>query len=409
MIRKKRLTFNLQTYNRSLKYQSTLNKNLLIIFILFTIARNHAVAQNLVVNGDFEAVNRCTEYKEYCSPVGWRSTSQKLFGYIKKRENRYIKLLLFKKKKANQRKFAQTELSCPLEKGERYEVSMKIKANLFGINSICVGFSDAFQYEDDIDFLQVYSNKKCVDISQVLKKDEWVEVKFEYEAIGFEQFVCIGNLQEDSETEYVILDEEEYKKLQKSYEPQGTVEYGIDDVVIRKMNGTSCEDMEVRRKSIIANKNRHTHHWEFYGNARTGSSLELKKDESGLEQKEPSLLKKPTVELNQEFVLENLSFANNQYQLTTENIEELDFIIKEMLMDKSIRIKITGHTDSKGSKRYNQQLSLKRAQSVRSYLVKKGLDEKRMEVQGKGQSEPLVLEEDEASRKINRRVVINIL
>ncbi len=67
-----------------------------------------------------------------------------------------------------------------------------------------------------------------------------------------------------------------------------------------------------------------------------------------------------------------------------------------------------GHTDSVGGKAYNQKLSLKRAQAVRTYLVKKGVDQGRITAQGKGETNPVASNKTSSGRAKNRRVDIEV-
>lgn len=77
-------------------------------------------------------------------------------------------------------------------------------------------------------------------------------------------------------------------------------------------------------------------------------------------------------------------------------------------------VMITGHADRIGNADYNQKLSEKRAQDVKDYLVSQGVDASRLQVVGKGESEPVVACDGVKSRKAlieclqpNRRVVIS--
>lgn len=69
---------------------------------------------------------------------------------------------------------------------------------------------------------------------------------------------------------------------------------------------------------------------------------------------------------------------------------------------------IAGHTDSIGSDSYNQDLSQRRAVSVRNYLVDKGVDADRMTAVGYGESQPVADNDTEAGRAQNRRVELRI-
>jgi len=77
----------------------------------------------------------------------------------------------------------------------------------------------------------------------------------------------------------------------------------------------------------------------------------------------------------------------------------------EILKDSpGLKVEIQGHTDNIGSAAYNQQLSVKRAQSVYQYLVDHGIDESRLSVKGYGFSKPAYSNDTKEGRAKNRRV-----
>ncbi|HEY9281551.1 MAG TPA: OmpA family protein [Eoetvoesiella sp.] len=69
----------------------------------------------------------------------------------------------------------------------------------------------------------------------------------------------------------------------------------------------------------------------------------------------------------------------------------------------------TGHTDSIGTEAYNQKLSERRANSVKAYLVTKGIDPNRIYVEGKGETSPVASNKTREGRAQNRRVEIEIV
>jgi len=95
---------------------------------------------------------------------------------------------------------------------------------------------------------------------------------------------------------------------------------------------------------------------------------------------------------------------------------KLDDMAKLLNEDKSVNnVVITGHTDRLGSDKYNQKLSERRAEAVKTYLVSKGVDSSRLTAQGKGKSQPVVQCNDKKMKRAdlikclepNRRVEID--
>ena len=76
-------------------------------------------------------------------------------------------------------------------------------------------------------------------------------------------------------------------------------------------------------------------------------------------------------------------------------------LLKEM---PEIDVEIVGYTDDIGTEQYNLTLSLRRAESVRDYVVAHGVDERRLSVAGRGMSEPIVSNSTPQGRAVNRRV-----
>ena len=71
-------------------------------------------------------------------------------------------------------------------------------------------------------------------------------------------------------------------------------------------------------------------------------------------------------------------------------------------------ISVVGHTDSRGSEKYNQGLSERRANSVRNYLISKGIDGSKIVATGEGELKPVADNKTKEGRQANRRVVIDI-
>jgi len=115
------------------------------------------------------------------------------------------------------------------------------------------------------------------------------------------------------------------------------------------------------------------------------------------------------VEAGEVMVLRNVFFETDSFRLKRESRHELDKLHRFLSENPSVRIEISGHTDSIGTQQYNQQLSHKRARSVYRYLVEKGVEPRRLEYKGYGESRPMAPNHTPEGRARNRRTQIEIL
>jgi OOP family OmpA-OmpF porin len=82
-------------------------------------------------------------------------------------------------------------------------------------------------------------------------------------------------------------------------------------------------------------------------------------------------------------------FGFNESELTTAGQQKLDELAKSAQGANVERVVLIGHADRIGSEDYNQELSEQRAQAVADYLTSKGVDSSRLQVEGRGKSEPI--------------------
>jgi outer membrane protein OmpA-like peptidoglycan-associated protein len=101
-------------------------------------------------------------------------------------------------------------------------------------------------------------------------------------------------------------------------------------------------------------------------------------------------------------------FVFDTDELTAASRAQFDRIKAELAARPAPEIVVTGHTDRVGSLAYNDELSLKRAQAVRSALIAAGIDAAQIEVAGRGEREPAVATADEVDEERNRRVEITV-
>ena len=108
-------------------------------------------------------------------------------------------------------------------------------------------------------------------------------------------------------------------------------------------------------------------------------------------------------------ILEGVNFEFDSAKLTSDSYETLDRVAASLKDWPEIRVEIGGHTDSDGSDEYNRTLSQQRAESVRHYLVSKGVSNSRLEARGYGESRPIADNGTAEGRTKNRRVELTKL
>lgn len=84
--------------------------------------------------------------------------------------------------------------------------------------------------------------------------------------------------------------------------------------------------------------------------------------------------------------------------------ESLNTLGKALAENKDIKLKIDGHTDYIGTEQYNLNLSLKRANSIKNYLIGRGVSANNISIEGYGKQNPVANNSTEAGRAKNRRV-----
>ena len=129
----------------------------------------------------------------------------------------------------------------------------------------------------------------------------------------------------------------------------------------------------------------------------------------GALQQAPKAAPKATVTSSKVTLLADALFDFDKSNLKPEGKAKLDDLATKL---KSITLEVViviGHTDNIGTAAYNKKLSLRRAESVKAYLVSKGVETGRVYTEGKGFSEPVADNKTSMGRSLNRRAVIEVI
>lgn len=108
-------------------------------------------------------------------------------------------------------------------------------------------------------------------------------------------------------------------------------------------------------------------------------------------------------------VLDHLIFAQGKAVIDSKSFEQLDEVVQMMKENERLEIQLEGHTDNQGNAKLNMELSQKRVDAVKKYMVDKGVSKNRIKTKAFGGSQPLKNEMTAEARAQNRRVEMRIL
>lgn len=103
-------------------------------------------------------------------------------------------------------------------------------------------------------------------------------------------------------------------------------------------------------------------------------------------------------------ITQQIHFEYNKDKIRPESFPVLDAVVEVLQKNGSIKLEVQGHTDDRGSAKYNKDLSNRRAGSVMKYLVSHGIPAERLTSAGYGLERPLVPNTSDTNRALNRRV-----
>ncbi|NOZ47359.1 MAG: OmpA family protein [Chlorobi bacterium] len=364
--------------------------------------------QNLIPNGGFEKFINCPEtYTEYSSqniinnwiipapgtpdyfnecsnvcgiPTNWvgESNTHTGKGYI----GLMTRFSFNGEQLENKREYLQTKLLKKLKKDELYLVKFYTKSA-----SSALYYTDAIGiYLGNTPITKTgWSNFFAKPQIRNLKgrilnnKNFWTEICVLYKAKGDEEYLTIGNFEDNQSTLWEKAKPEElwYGELHEfAY-------YYIDDVSLVKVENDSACNCE----EPIFNQLAHNYFARIIFNKRILGD---------------------TLVYNQDLIMNKVYFDFNKSELKPESYESLDFLITLLNKNNWQELTLSGYTDSVGTEDYNYTLSLERAKSVRNYLIQKGIEVSKINYKGMGSRNPVSTFPGNYTRAMNRRVEIRI-
>ncbi len=114
-------------------------------------------------------------------------------------------------------------------------------------------------------------------------------------------------------------------------------------------------------------------------------------------------------ETDEILLLPIVGFDFNKKEVLPSMQDDLNKAVEYLRINSNVKVKLVGNTDNSGTTDYNFQLGLDRANTIRAYLIDRGISPARLLVDSKGTENPAVPNTDEASRRYNRRVEFEIM
>lgn len=356
-------------------------------------------SDNLVFNGDFELykykpvliVNSGHNRIEELIP-GWTSpgTSADYYNYNRKVQDvpdhvnntfsvsGYAGILIYNSRRESYSEHLQTQLVKNLIPGQRYCLTFDV---MLSINSGY--FTEKFEalFSSNPQYL-----KSGVTLSDSLKgityqhtfdnTNRWQQLCDCFVADGTERYLTLGLFSLDDAG--ITKTSERYKSLmdinQSAY-------YLIDNVSVKAVSEdfTCTEKLFVKRLEREKQKKLKNN---IFNRLLTGES--------------------------QAITFKHVQFETNRSDLKQASFPELEQLLY-FLENSNASIEIAGYTDNVGSEEHNQNLSLARAESIKTWLTSRGIEETRLQTIGYGASNFIADNNSEANRQLNRRVEVRLV
>ncbi|WP_171017306.1 OmpA family protein [Maribacter sp. ACAM166] len=263
------------------------------------------------------------------------------------------------------REYIQGALSTTLQKGGRYTISFYVslaERSDFAVKEFGIRFSEfPVKVETSKVLSNIHFSKLQGDTSNQIEityskfysdEKEWIKLTQEFVANGTENYILIGNFKNNRRTQKF----QTKRKITKgSY-------YYVDMISVVKTDSKKIDSPPIHN-----------------------------------------------FKLDSVHVFKDVLFGFNKAILKDVYQQELTSILNYLKLHTEVKIKISGHTDTMGSDRFNQLLSEKRAKSAADYFLLKGVEQSRIYFDGFGSSKPIASNKTKAGRLLNRRVEFVLL
>jgi outer membrane protein OmpA-like peptidoglycan-associated protein len=361
----------------------------LLLFILGIITQTAVFSQNLVINSDLEDVNICDEHTARCSPAGWFYFKADPAGYLNPAiPNKTISAsgihhfnILAVAAQDSSRDYWQTKLLCPLVRGNKYNISIKISSTWADPNLKDIGFwfTHQFIYSSRDTLLHPDQYINFLDAKVKSMKNGWFLINKEITVTDSASILVIGNFSKENNADIILSRHRDGKPIS----------IFVDDIQITCDKATPCVINQSIKDSLYAIKRRH-------------SKIQIPEPILTTFQKpifQDSSKPKPIIDT---FSINSIQFALDDSRITDKSVVKMLSPLTQK-KDAIEKLEVIGYTDDLGTEEHNWELSKNRAASVIKLLVEEiGIDPKIISVRGEGVSRKF------EQKDLNRRVDIYI-
>lgn len=279
------------------------------------------------------------------------------------------------------REFMQVYLSEPLQKGELYHAEFYVSLSDYSkvaTNGISFYVSQKAPLLAQNAFMAIQPQVISSTSEIISEKQEWIKVSGQFKAQGGEIVLTIGNfLSQRNTPKKKVKPIGNYVPRKKTVKEKvlSLVPGNDDDFAYYYIDDIKLTRVGDKPEELVAKKS------TYFGDVKA---------------KEP-------IRLN------NIFFRPDEAVLLPTSFTELDKLHEFLEENPAVVIKINGHTDITSNPAYNQTLSENRAKAVKMYLIRKGVDDRKIQIQGFGDTMPVATNETEEGKQKNRRVEFEVV
>jgi len=349
---------------------------------------------NLLANGSFEDINICTEYEAPCAPAAWFIVTPTKVKWPPPKDGQGVMPIVYDNiyTPALRRSFPYTMTLCPLKAGKEYDLVLWLYTGEWPFTHLDVVLTaaDPTRSPSVIGEITPSFSLSQADVTTT-DKNGWMLVRRRFTVDEEKKFFLIGN---------VMVSEAYPRKLEKKLREAGPgdIKFYIDSISLTAADTTEkvCSSYAYNHSLVYEEHRRHSDH--IYLDLPPGK-IPPQPSHDTLTSTQP-----PPADT---LLVPGVFFATNSSEINSSYAQQLDSFLVKISSKKPARIEINGHTDNTATDELNDALSLRRATSIRDYIVKRlpGLQTS-ISVNGYGSRYPVADNDTPSGKARNRRVEI---